>query len=595
MSSTQDRTTQSATPHGDGGIDHHPADQRSRVQSASRSPPSLDAIPNLQAMSAQAAKALQKQQGDIDRIFGIVGRMEGEMNNFRLHLEGMGRELQARLPLPPPPPLSQEGLSMDELELFTRNLTRVGQKAHEVDGLKLELELMKRRIKQLEGSKVANLIGSSGLPASSPQIPDPAFQRPQPGPGEPPHGSWGAGAAQQPQANSNSAKRKTLEGLRLIEDLWNQSGDGSHPEAGTANKRPRTSTDDYPRPSPGHGPGPPAQTHPFYGPMNENHRWVPPPTPRNGPNMPPAPSQPLPPGHHGYMSPYHVGGPIPPQPSGPTNHPLQTPSSADGGSTRGTRGTRGRARGRGSRPRGRPPLGTRSEPQWERPTWSIGLAPNSPLTPVPQSIPVRELRRDIEEERVRNEEGFLLTKSGKPDMRGEAVRRRHAKRRAQREQEENAAQDAAVQRAKEFRQAAEDTLRAGQGLSGTDLDRHSRIMAQVFPNGLDEHRRRANLSNHVFPNREAAKTTVGGQTDGATDTADGPAASGANGASKEGKDVEGEQENSAEVEVKRDEDEAIEVDEDDGEDGEGYDEEDEVVDEEGPDEPDTPYEDAESS
>ncbi|KAL2352300.1 hypothetical protein BJ546DRAFT_812473, partial [Cryomyces antarcticus] len=90
---------------------------------------------------------------DIERIDGAVARLQHEMNHIMGALEELRMELRSKLlPSQQPPPPHNPPDSTD-LEILSSNLQSVSDKASEIDGLKMQVDLMKRRIKKLEEGK----------------------------------------------------------------------------------------------------------------------------------------------------------------------------------------------------------------------------------------------------------------------------------------------------------------------------------------------------------------------------------------------------------------------------------------------------------
>lgn len=146
-----------------------------------------------------ADEAIDGQKRDIDRISGIVERVETGMNTIKDQLaelrvlvatvprssrvEQMGRdvsylqdsvdELQKDIQSRWSDGSanngtvagSGDGFFVEEVEVLTQSISRIGQKAHEVDDLKLELQFLKGRMKRLEdatrGSSQAARLHSS--------------------------------------------------------------------------------------------------------------------------------------------------------------------------------------------------------------------------------------------------------------------------------------------------------------------------------------------------------------------------------------------------------------------------------------------------
>jgi hypothetical protein len=127
-----------------------------------------------------AKDAIAGQRKDIDRVCSTVSRMEEDMNSFRDYMSDLCKELatapggkpwekmkndfdflkdevgQLRVDMEAMPGLTglsneeSVGLSSEELEALTSSIMKINQKVNEVDNLKLDLQLMKGRLKRFE-------------------------------------------------------------------------------------------------------------------------------------------------------------------------------------------------------------------------------------------------------------------------------------------------------------------------------------------------------------------------------------------------------------------------------------------------------------
>lgn len=112
-------------------------------------------LARLKAVTAETSVELQAQRRDIDRVSATVRRLEREMSQMRDLMERIRSEAITRST---GSALSQRegmGYPVEELELLTANITSIGAKVNGIDGLKLEFEMMKRRIKRMEDANNA--------------------------------------------------------------------------------------------------------------------------------------------------------------------------------------------------------------------------------------------------------------------------------------------------------------------------------------------------------------------------------------------------------------------------------------------------------
>lgn len=143
----------------------------------------MEAMDRLYERVASSQRALDERIRDFSRLEGAIHHLD---NNMRIVFEEFAvirRELAARPPGPPPP---APGTNDDRtLEVFTQNLTQVATKANEVDGVKMALELIKRRLARLEDTNPAPSPATVNgqFPRDIPPHPGPPV--PQPPPGQP--------------------------------------------------------------------------------------------------------------------------------------------------------------------------------------------------------------------------------------------------------------------------------------------------------------------------------------------------------------------------------------------------------------------------
>lgn len=229
-------------------------------------------------------------------------------------------------------------------------------------------------------------------------------------------------------------------------------------------------------------------------------------------------------------------------------------------STAGSRGSRRGGRGRGGRGRGsRSGVQAAHEsqetdtPEWERPGWSGSqLSPNSyyntlhagrggvsgappehpdgdfPATPAHGEHDPFGLQSDLvlnssgkksRTKPIRNAEGILIRKDGRPDMRSVSsannLRKVHAKKEAERAEQQDGRTPTSGRSIAPFHSnsSAEDDHEVRSGSPGSNAahgedeggndtqDRHRELMSRIFPHGIDGSGERG-LAGAYFPRRE---------------------------------------------------------------------------------------------
>ncbi|KAI9848954.1 MAG: hypothetical protein M1837_005843 [Sclerophora amabilis] len=138
---------------------HLTGDELSAVLESSSS-----SIKRLESFAVYVADVFEKQSGQIERIEGAVGKLQDDINGMNESMVKMRSETHWN---PQEAPKTLSGgieLSVDEAELLTNNIAKIGQKAGEVDGLKMQVDMMKNRMKRLETGSIKNRSASS-LPA----------------------------------------------------------------------------------------------------------------------------------------------------------------------------------------------------------------------------------------------------------------------------------------------------------------------------------------------------------------------------------------------------------------------------------------------
>ncbi|KAF1842646.1 uncharacterized protein K460DRAFT_356474 [Cucurbitaria berberidis CBS 394.84] len=105
---------------------------------------------------------LIRQRGDIQRVDEAVARLHHEMLGTRQVMEGLSHELHASKGDRQPrgstiPPGQATSVQDSALELMAQQIATISQKANEVDTLKITIEIMKNKIQRLEEGTVPPL------------------------------------------------------------------------------------------------------------------------------------------------------------------------------------------------------------------------------------------------------------------------------------------------------------------------------------------------------------------------------------------------------------------------------------------------------
>lgn len=142
-------------------------DSKETDEISSSSPGLGEEVPQRKAVSAKTSVELEAQRRDIDRISAAVKRMERDIRQMKdqvkeIRSEAMTRSTNSGVS-------RREGIEypVDELEILTANITSIGAKVNGIEGLKLEFEMMKRRIKRMEDAN--NATQSTATLAAFPQ------------------------------------------------------------------------------------------------------------------------------------------------------------------------------------------------------------------------------------------------------------------------------------------------------------------------------------------------------------------------------------------------------------------------------------------
>lgn len=535
---------------------------------------SMDALSRLQTQVQFNTAGLSTHRRDFEALSQGVNRLSEDMLRIESLVMSLRKDIIAR-PIAPAPP-AQPASSIDDamLESFATNLTNVANKVNEVDGLKMQLEIVKRRVKMMEEAVAAAAPPNSApqapsvapyaspreanqiqpphplqhapLPPAPPHAQAPPFHTSPPVPrlGTPSHAELrpdirpappvqpyhpgsqemqGVVPGGQPgQAGQNSgwvsvnptAKRQHPNGVDSPMDGRSETM-GSPKRPKLAPIEPRVGPDSAPASAPMR-----------YDPVERDARDYHAETMREQQQFPAATPT--------TFVPYTSTE----QPHAEDNwhSDARGPSSAGKESRRGRGG--GRGRGRRSLPADARELGT---PEWDKPNFPPGpegyyhmdVGPNG--TKVPRGNIVRRgsggngpiAMRPIEMTRpttsgdpyahtkktrtkpVRNADGVLIRKDGRPDMRSQSsaanLRKVHARKEQERILEQRAntptsslATAPMSNDSQNGSQTAESTPDK-ENAPANDKDRHEAIMKQMFPNGVDDQVNRRNFHDQFFP------------------------------------------------------------------------------------------------
>lgn len=155
-----------------------PGDAPKREPSPSRLPPInngpqyhsqgdawMDALNRVHSELQYHNSLFEAQRRDFDRLEAGLERLQAEMGNWWAHLEAIGAELRSRAAQ------SQDRPDGGDLDILTGQVQSLTAKVPEIEGLKMQMEIMKRRVRRLEGT-------GSPPPAGAPSIEQSPYQQP---------------------------------------------------------------------------------------------------------------------------------------------------------------------------------------------------------------------------------------------------------------------------------------------------------------------------------------------------------------------------------------------------------------------------------
>lgn len=141
---------------------HSGHQQQHQPQYASSANAWAEAFEHLQSTVHYNTTVLEDHRRMIAEFHDVLGRMHSEIGQLWAHVDRCREDIRSR-----PPPQPEQRPDAPDVDFLTVQLQNVATKANEVDGLKMQLEIMTRRLRRLEGH---------GSPA--PQAADPASYAP---------------------------------------------------------------------------------------------------------------------------------------------------------------------------------------------------------------------------------------------------------------------------------------------------------------------------------------------------------------------------------------------------------------------------------
>ncbi|EOD49747.1 putative fe-s protein assembly co-chaperone protein [Neofusicoccum parvum UCRNP2] len=425
---------------------HRPNGSQIAYPSPSPQEVSMDALLRLQTQVQYNTAGLQTQRRDFETLSHAVSRLSDEMGRIENMVQSLRRELQARPIAPAAPAQAPPGSQIDDatLNLFVENLSSVASKVGEVDTLKMQLEIVKRRIKIMEEDSAP-----SGPPLN------------------------GAAPAPAPAVGSFASPREAM-ATPMRYDPVERDGRGYHSEDVREQQFAAAAT---------------PTTFVPYNSTEQAHsedNW--------------------------------------------RSESQRAPSSAGKESRRGRGGARGR--GRRSLPADSREVG--DAPEWENPSWNgngtqpgpngyyhMEIGPDGTKVPRGSSIVRRGsggngpiAMRPIEMTRpttggdpyahtkktrtkpIRNADGILIRKDGRPDMRSQSsaanLRKVHARKEQERILEQRSGTPTSGLASTPLNNGSRDGSHSNGSTPEKEMspanehERHEAIMKQVFPNGVDQ-------------------------------------------------------------------------------------------------------------
>lgn len=505
----------------------------------------LEHVDRLQSQISFNQAGLETHTREIRSLGEAVAAMQNEMRRMGDMIEALRREVCSRPPAIPPPPRGE--VPDETLEMFSSQLQGVIRKANEVDELKVQLEMLKRRLNR---APTVESSPATGHPYSAqrdtpihttplsqhampPVVPHLAMPRPpQPPPYPQPYtpevvpprpietDNPPSGVASGWTSVNTNAKRGYPNGV----DLHSEAGDT--PLGSPKRQKLAPSESRY------HHETLPSQPIPY------ERMETDPPIPQPRPHPESYPDSTSSSNFHTYPN-TQQGDPDDswrPESQRVVSNPVPDIH----------RSPRGRPRGRGGRPRKSLPVEAHSlgTPEWEKETWtgsqigpdgfyhpvspaaakrggivrrgSGGASGNRVAIPPPPTqataISILDSYAHTKKTRtkpIRNAEGILIRKDGRPDMRSQSsaanLRKVHARKEEEKRLEAEAAKAVATTESSPMTPASHDTDGQHLGVDEEEnapntQERTEKILQRMFPHGVDEQRGKLATAETYFPN-----------------------------------------------------------------------------------------------
>lgn len=144
------------------------------------------AVSRVQTQVHYNTSIIESQRRDVARISSAVDRLQQEMATVYALVQEVRAELRSR-----PAPPAHDRPDANELDILTTQLENVATKANEVDNLKMQIEIMRRRLRRLEGTSPPPRSETTPVPTAPPYVQQPEHpvyeQTPAVHPPHPPH------------------------------------------------------------------------------------------------------------------------------------------------------------------------------------------------------------------------------------------------------------------------------------------------------------------------------------------------------------------------------------------------------------------------
>jgi uncharacterized coiled-coil protein SlyX len=493
-------------------------------------------IDRLQAQVSINTQAMEMCGNDLHRLEGSFRQIQAE---FRHTVDTLRAELHAVRRQPGGASASpSERLDDQSLEVFANTLSQVVAKSNDVDQLRVQFEVIKRRLQRLEESNASptgivpgypphrremslhrppvahhtpHLPSQSGLPPSEPRLlpsqpaqaptytPEPATQSRQVSQEHTPAAGWTSvntggkrplqaadnhgDAAGTPMGSPKRAKLAPLEPRYAYEAQTQSQAPARYERMDTEDSTPSQS---------------------YHGPTQASH-----------------PDATQPSTFVPYSQDAGSDGSWHPESQRAVSNPTMTGTSPRG---------RGRGRGRGGRPRKSMPLEPHiiATPEWEKESWTgsqvdqdgyyrgvvarrgSGGAPGGlTMTPIQAIDPYGHTKRSRTKP-IRNSDGVLIRKDGRPDMRSQSSAANLRKVHAKKEEERLSLGGVPTATSGNVGSAANSpvSIDSNDAEPNNTQQRSAHIMQQMFPKGIEQERTRLYTAQQYFPSERSQADTV---------------------------------------------------------------------------------------